>query len=88
MGMEEFNNLEWWNQSLFIPNHNKIVEFLHFQAKTSPFLCVSKPAINPTLALCSFLWNIEYANNTECFVYSIIAIISYGPEKHSFIVFY
>ena len=38
---KEFNNLEWWNQSLFIQIHSKIVEFLYFQAKTSPFLCIS-----------------------------------------------
>ena len=36
-----FHNLEWWNQSLFIQIHNKIVEFLYFQAKTFPFWCVS-----------------------------------------------
>ena len=35
---EEFNNLEWWIQSLFIQIHNEIVEFSYFQAKTSSFL--------------------------------------------------
>ena len=45
----QFDNLEWWNKSLFIQIHNKIVEFLHFQAKTSLFLWVS--CLNFTMIL-------------------------------------
>ena len=34
---EEFNNLEWWNRSLFIQIHNKIIVFCVSRLEPPPF---------------------------------------------------
>ena len=60
-----FRRVEWWNQSLFSQIHNKLVNLLYIQAKTSHFLWVS--SLNCTIIdAYNWCWKTWFRPNHLC----------------------